>query len=444
MEPTLEEWDRLIGVWITNVPYLLTENRTPPGKERWNRLRRIYLIHSSMKQGNMFDAVHVALYGDEQRKKKAKPSGFLIDPKRCSQVSQFFAYMIWPFAKTNVSVKDTYGDAHYYVYIEGHKFPYLPERVFHRYHGIHPKIVSGIRRTYQTLVLPAPKVEARKPKYDAAPLYSFFWYLTNIVGKYPNVCTPVGRVRESRLTLDDLVTSISLIVYIYDEDWSDIKILGSEYLNMARICLHLPSVRFLFIFLGLQTEYKRSGHANLMILDKKTRKAYHFEPHGAFDVKSEKVTVYAVRAIDPSGKWEYVDSSSWCPRVAFQSLEETVSEYGLCMPWTLWFMEVLLNNPDVSMSDIHRMAQSAIVENDRSYQSFIRRYVRSMEEFGDVMRQRFGLTYRTPEKEGKYVIPEAEADRLRTYAAEVRERYLKELGVAPTWGDVVWRAVLGQ
>jgi len=428
---SVEEWDRLIGFWITNVPYILTNGEK---REEWTTLRREYVILDM----DTYNAVNVALYGSEWRvKDKVRSRGFLIQKKKeCLRIRPFFTYVLAGYgADTAHYIEDAYGDKHRYVYIEGHKFPYVPTEAFYTYHGIHPKIISGIRRTYQTVVIPEPPWRTRELKNDPRALYMFFWYATHIVGKYPGVCTPIASLPKGRIQYSHVLHSMYQRIDVRTKDWSDIGVEEGEYLELTRRCLRIDSIRFVFMALNIYLLYESHGsHANMMIFDKNTKRVYRFDPTGTVGTDYEgfeRMAVKLISTVDPDGRWEYVDSTSWCPRYAFQSLEETRKGRGFCAFWTLWFMEVMLKNPDVDVADIHRMAQSAIMTYDPSFSSFIRRYTQSLQDFGDAMRQKLRLTYKTPprsEEKGTHtIVPEEEAVRLREYVEEAKAQ---ALGVA--------------
>jgi len=137
-----------------------------------------------------------------------------------------------------------------------------------------------------------------------------------------------------------------------------------------------------------------SSHANMLFLDTRKNKLYHFEPHGRAmgpDIIQRNqhirnmnlnIDVFArslAGLIDSNPV--YVSPNEMCPAdYGFQVLEERaarkeyVEQEGNCLLWTLFFMDTVLRYPNIHIDNIYQRAFNAVGTNKmhkimRSYMS---------------------------------------------------------------------------
>jgi len=113
-----------------------------------------------------------------------------------------------------------------------------------------------------------------------------------------------------------------------------------------------------------------NGHKNLLIYRDSLKQIEHFEPHGAKRRSEDAIYNYVneimkafVRVINMNLKIKtnikYIPPNVVCPKIGFQTFEHRskLKKFeregkGYCTLWSLYFMELVLKNPDMESSKI--------------------------------------------------------------------------------------------
>jgi hypothetical protein len=277
---------------------------------------------------------------------------------------------------------------------------------------------------------PAPRKGDRvKPKgiqlkRDASrQIHLMFWYLRHI-GKYPGVCMPLSSQGFDNMI--DIMKSYSIPIFIKKADFSHVFLtkgaVQTDFSQIALLCMVSPTIERIFIPITWQYQWekdreKRSAHANFLLIDKTvtnpdgTRNVYIFDPWGETKyAKTIEVLPTVMNWLDIGAnqgyKWRYHASVTWCPNISFQLLEskigadiKRIGDYcGFCEVWSMWVLETLLKNPGKPYDVLVRSALNEASKITPDFRRFIRRYARTIEEYGDEMRRKLNIEFRTPSK----------------------------------------------
>ena len=134
---------------------------------------------------------------------------------------------------------------------------------------------------------------------------------------------------------------------------------------------------------------KSGAHANLIIYRPLQNEVERFEPHGqyfsyyGYEVNN-KLNIQLKNLFENElnkyiGNVKYILPNETCPNVkGFQYLESSIkkeNESGFCGIWSLFFMDLLLNNPNTSSKDIMKEALKISNEDPQYLSEIIKGYV---------------------------------------------------------------------
>ena len=213
----------------------------------------------------------------------------------------------------------------------------------------------------------------------------------NLIEKYGAKCiiSDINKIRGNP------VLDVSLIVQ-NREDWffsnNVIKNLGKKIKDCVDRGVKIIAIPLSLKF-GLEFG-KGLGHANMLIYRPFKRLVERFEPHGKYyrsfrddDIFNEHLKeLFEVRLSRVLGRIRYRKPRNICPsRKGFQSLENQIQGMsieggGFCSMWSLFFMEMIFLNPDLSTTEIMEDVFK-ITKKDPAYlKSVIRGYVVEIED----------------------------------------------------------------
>lgn len=146
-------------------------------------------------------------------------------------------------------------------------------------------------------------------------------------------------------------------------------------------------------------------HANVLIYDRKKKEGWRFEPYGITDMNRRTMMDVKLREIleETYGKIKYYDPDSYLNGLNFQLVdgEDYVQSHnwgdpnGYCLAWSMWFLDVVLSNPERNVDDIMRnfFSRHSIgtiisdeemsdgeIRSDNYYLDFIRRYAHKLDD----------------------------------------------------------------
>ena len=87
-----------------------------------------------------------------------------------------------------------------------------------------------------------------------------------------------------------------------------------------------------------------------------------------------------------------------------------------------------LSNPDVPRDKLPYAAMQAIAAHSASYRKFIRDYTRQIEEFGKLIKNKVGLTFKKPKKvSDPFTLDKDNTKKLEDYILKQYKQYRKNV-----------------
>lgn len=434
------DWDLEVGRWLKDVPYMWMKAplaiTKKENRKEWRAYQRVYIIDGvALTTTNGF--VPVRGHGAMRI--------FIIKKKCGMDVIRYFQAV-------------THVDVHRSAKIRVNGYPiHLPGRYLSRerylqpsglydYLGLKPLTATQTRDWENTLLVksddprppppvleievPLPSTSTPAPRRGVKPkgiqlkrapsreIHLMFWYLRHI-GKYPGVCMPL-----SSRGFDNMVNiqkSYSITIFIEKVDFSEIDLpewaVQTDFSQITKLCMKSPTIERIFIPISWQYQWKQSAHANFLLIDKTvtnpdgTKNVYIFDPWGETEhAKTIEILPgimnWLVIGANQGYKWKYHASATWCPNMSFQRLEsrigadaKRIGDYGgFCAVWSMWVLETLLKNPGKPYDVLVRSALNKASKITPDFRRFIRRYAHTIEEYGDEMRRKLNIEFRTPSK----------------------------------------------
>lgn len=415
MSKQKSDWDVDVGNWLDGVPYVWKNNRM------WKKCSREYILPRDFP-----------------------PLKYLPGAEKCANTKNFFkvkqGWLHKNIHKQIVKVNGVqysfptpaFSTNHLYDYI-GIKYP-TKDKI----NMWHLHLTSTVGETSQDLDLPVYTSKLEHRGWGMRNIYMLLWYLQQ-VNKYPGVCMPVG-------------TKIELKNYDYGSGLHSIGIIGGEGPNfkvrvhvdpsiakVVKWCSKSPKIKYIILHVLVGGHESGILHSNLILIDMGrinddgSKTVYLFDPwgKGGYDLTKGLPMIMKKLGFSSKEKWTYKSGSEWCPIVAFQSLEtrEIVDKYknvmGFCEIWSMWFMDVLLRNPNVKPEEIIRRAQNQMAKNNPDFVTFINNYFKFFEKNAREQKKKLKLKYSSPGGIDKF--PYSDVVKIQKHARAVRNRQLRNL-----------------
>ena len=160
------------------------------------------------------------------------------------------------------------------------------------------------------------------------------------------------------------------------------------------------SKRFIIFPFGFSKSDYSDGHANYMIYDKKDKSLERFEPNKvpvssyANPKNLDKEIKSLFDFYMPDFVQNYYAPTDYCPVNNFQyiQVQENVKKEGdpggFCQPWSVWYADLRLSNPNKSRKDVIKLAMKKIEEKEpKAYTKFIRNYAQFIQKVGEELKQ---------------------------------------------------------
>jgi hypothetical protein len=144
-------------------------------------------------------------------------------------------------------------------------------------------------------------------------------------------------------------------------------------------------------------------HANCLIYDRLNKEAWRFEPYGITDLKNGKALDNSIHNMlkEIYGDIKYHDPDSYLSDLKFQLADgEDLYENknlgdpgGYCLAWTIWFMDLVLSNPNKDVRTLVKTffdkkvinkilsdeENNSDIQTENIYLDFIRRYAHKLD-----------------------------------------------------------------
>jgi len=245
-------------------------------------------------------------------------------------------------------------------------------------------------------------------------------YTILMLKQYKNVGIPYQFMIEDKFINDKMIVInnnlynsiagkiISDLVLIYLEHFYEIlpylmiwKSNAEHYIHkdigfMIKKTLKIPYIRFIFMKLTLVTTVN-STHANIIIYDKVKNTLERFEPYGNVPyLESNLLDAF----IENMGKKHinrqltYFKPKDIIGDVGFQTIsndnnpdvKKLGDPAGFCLAWTIWYLEMRINNPDIDPKTLISNIKESILSRDKSsspdklFINFIRNYASGLDK----------------------------------------------------------------
>lgn len=420
----VDDWDAEVGRWIDGIPYIWEKST------EWNRCRRLYVVNG-MARFVLGENPNIS-------------NGYLPNvDKECKKVSGYFEILYFDLGK-----KYTFHGKD--VRINGMRvtFPYrdMDVHMFYDYLGIKQPTYDYIKRWPEHLtseklasagniVLPTVHSSNESLKRgESFYITTMIWYL-KYVGKNPGLCMPISMLPD--LPNQGLSSHVfNILIFLSDPNTVKNIYISPDIIHIVELCSKNEKIRYILLPISLQY-WRGDAHANLMLIDlknynsDKTRNVYLFDPwgEGEFNVVQFLPTLMTKLKFKDPKKWKYHAPVDWCPTRSLQRLEhatvgDTSLHYvGYCQMWTFWFIDVLIRNPNIPITELIRRAQIQLSEKNPDFRKFIREYAKNMERYTDEQKVKLGIKYDTPTK----IIPTPARRKLQSHIKTIRDEYIEQI-----------------
>jgi hypothetical protein len=270
--------------------------------------------------------------------------------------------------------------------------------------------------------------------FYSSELYLLFWGL-HLAEKFRNIgaCIPISPLFSTNF--QEASSVIFNIERGKRKHRPDIEV-SPKYKKILRTCLDSPKIRFIIVNIvwrKLDRGESYETHMGFMFVDKKNKAIEVYDPHGGemWIEDFEKSIPDVLRALSLP-KYKLYSGTELCPRLAYQSFEDQQLEpgdyEGFCASWALWLIEMRLSNPDVPRDKLPYAAMQAIAAHSASYRKFIRDYTRQIEEFGKLIKNKVGLTFKKPKKvSDPFTLDKDNTKKLEDYILKQYKQYRKNV-----------------
>ncbi len=313
-------------------------------------------------------------------------------------------------------------------------------------------------------------------KFNANTLHNMIYTLI-FLNKYDNLCIPHQKNMHNKFINDkflqyitDLYRSpselvISDLVKIYSDYFYEIlpylivwRSSNQYYINKdldyyLQKCLTCDSVRYIFFKLT-QVASSSGTHANIVIYDKDTGVMDRFEPYGDIPhLESDKldnmledkigsVIKKHLKKTKNTIKFKYLRPKDYIKGIGFQTISNDIETsvkklgdpHGYCLAWTYWYLEMRLNNPEMSPGEIIKKATASIIQNKANKKNgkdktnsvfidFIRDYASKLDEMKNEYLRKAGIS---EEHIYNIIMPDSDQDKLVDSMSKDFEKIIKK------------------
>ncbi len=237
---------------------------------------------------------------------------------------------------------------------------------------------------------------AKETKFKGTAWYELvgLLYLHN---KYKNACIVISKnisqYKKSLKTVPSKTVNFMNTGIEWKESRSEFTVPDGLW-KAIKDCLK-SDIDFIVVPFGFQCA-NGTGHANILIYDKRTQELERFEPNGV--VLSNPCYPIGIDdqikdLFNKNGKGmvkSMYGPIDFCPYLGFQRIQAAeISEKketdptGFCAAWSWWYADVRLSNPNKTRHEVIELALNKLKSNPESFTSYIRSYADFLVKAGE-------------------------------------------------------------
>jgi len=215
-----------------------------------------------------------------------------------------------------------------------------------------------------------------------------------VLNKFKGECIPIFEDKYTKeMHIELSINTKKKYTHIFNSDY-----ILEQFGKSLKKCID-RNISVICIFLYLRFDNKPDGHQNLLIYRPFERIIERFEPHGKLygndirdnqNINAQLTELFEVK-LNPytNGRVRFFPPNEICPYYkGFQILEEqikglSIEGTGFCTMWSLFVMEMILNNPSKSTLQIIEEVMHITNKDPEYLKDIIRGYVVGIEQILD-------------------------------------------------------------
>ena len=215
-----------------------------------------------------------------------------------------------------------------------------------------------------------------------------------ILEKHQNDCIILPPTKNLRkIHFDDLQL-------LWEADEKKLSV-PENYIQYIQSCSGNARVRFVAMSLGIESSL--GGHANYLILDKKTNLVEHFEPNGHKIIPQFKIDELSrtLKYFFTKLGYIYQPPSLSCPVIGPQRIQskapnlKNVDPEGYCLAWSILYVDLRFSFPDIPPLHLQNIMIDSVTSNPEILLITIRNYASYVQELATAGKKPlFSLSYK--------------------------------------------------
>jgi DNA ligase 1 len=215
-----------------------------------------------------------------------------------------------------------------------------------------------------------------------------------VLNKFKGECIPIFEDKYTKeMHIELSINTKKKYTHIFNSDY-----ILEQFGKSLKKCID-RNISVICIFLYLRFDNKSDGHQNLLIYRPFERIIERFEPHGKLygndirdnlNINAQLTELFEVK-LNPytNGRVRFFPPNEICPYYkGFQTLEEqikglSIEGTGFCTMWSLFVMEMILNNPSKSTLQVIEEVMHITNKDPEYLKDIIRGYVVGIEQILD-------------------------------------------------------------
>jgi hypothetical protein len=219
--------------------------------------------------------------------------------------------------------------------------------------------------------------------------------LVYLLNKYNDLCVPIKNANINLLSFMVGFFCKQEVKYAKHENDYVLSIPDKDnFVDNIKKCSKNHRFLCVPVYIG-SSSCSSLAHMNVLLIDNKEQKIYRFESYGqyGFTPRSLKIYKYFDKRFEEWLKMNKLNYSYEafrdCPNIGPQELEERELEMsastayedvkdpgGFCGVWGIYFIDVMLRNPELTKRDVFNKIMKKLKKQPRSIRTWIRNYTK--------------------------------------------------------------------